>query len=191
MNENKTDKYGFVAYEYKEIRTDNSKVSFLIDSYRNFGWEVDENIGMETVRKVSGAHSVQGIAGTVILRLKRDRKIINRMELTRLQRNFEFCLKNIEHLEKSRTSEATALALAVGIAGTVFMTFSVFSITLAEPNFLLCVMFAIPAFVGWILPYFIYNYKVNRKTVEIEGLIEEKEEEIFQICEKGSKLIYQ
>ena len=31
----------FIGYEYKEIITDSSRVSFLLDGYENFGWEID------------------------------------------------------------------------------------------------------------------------------------------------------
>ncbi len=174
----------FVGYEYKEVITNADKVSFLIDGYRNFGWVVDENIN-------------SGIAGNtpnpyanVVLRLKRDRKIMNKMELTRLQRNFEFCLKEISHLEKSKTSQAIIYALSVGLMGTGFMAGSVFAVTAATPMVALCVILAIPAFAGWIAPYFIYKSVVRNRTEKLNLLIEEKQDEIFAICEKGNKLLY-
>ena len=43
------------------------------------------------------------------LRLKRDRKIVNKTELTRLQRNFEACVREIQSLENSKTSKATIM----------------------------------------------------------------------------------
>ena len=48
-NENRKAR-SFIAYEYKEVSADSGQISFLIDGYENFGWEVDENIiqyGME------------------------------------------------------------------------------------------------------------------------------------------------
>lgn len=91
------------------------------------------------------------------IRMKRDRKIINKMELTRLQRHFEACLNEMEALEKSKTSAATVWALAVGILGTVFVAGSAFAITHEPPIVWLCILLAIPGFIGWILPYFIYR----------------------------------
>lgn len=50
-----------------------------------------------------------------IIRLKRDHKIINKAELTRLQRNFEACVSEIQTLEQRKTSAATAYAIVLGI----------------------------------------------------------------------------
>ena len=49
---------GFIGYEYKEITADMGQISFLIDGYENFGWEVDENVAqpaLETFPKRAGA----------------------------------------------------------------------------------------------------------------------------------------
>jgi hypothetical protein len=183
MNEIKNDGHSFVGYEYKQVITNTNRVSLLIDGYKNFGWTVDDNIN-------PGAAELLSSNANVVLRLKRDRKIINKMELTRLQRNFEFCLKEIDHLEKSKTSEATMYALIVGIVGTAFMAGSVFAVTAEPPRVMLCILLAIPAFSGWIFPYFIYNYTVSKKTEKANLLIEEKQDEIFEICEKGNKLLH-
>lgn len=184
MNDIKKDGREFVGYEYKEIVTNANKISFLIDGYKNFGWVVDENINHISDNNTSNLH------GNIVLRLKRNRKIMNKMELTRLQRNFEFCLKEIDHLEKSKTSKSLAYALTVGIIGTAFMAGSVFAVTAEPPMIALCIILAIPAFAGWIFPYFIYKNVVKRRKEKVNILIEEKQDEIFEICEKGNKLLY-
>ena len=53
------------------------------------------------------AESSSGAEKMMTLRLKRDRKIVNKTELTRLQRNFEACVREIQSLENSKTSKAT------------------------------------------------------------------------------------
>lgn len=184
MSEIIKDSHSFVGYEYKEVITNKEKVSFLIDGYKNFGWVVDENIS----HNIPG--TIQNPYANVVLRLKRDRKIINKMELTRLQRNFEFCIKEIDHLEKSKTSEAIMYALIVGIIGTAFMAGSVFAVTATQPMIVLCIILAVPAFAGWILPYFIYKNVVRKKTERVTLLIEEKQDEVYEICEKGNKLLH-
>lgn len=184
MSEIRKDSHPFVGYEYKEIVTHAEKISFLMDVYENFGWVVDENLG----HTISG--NTPNHQANVVLRLKRNRKIINKMELTRLQRNFEFCMKEIDHLEKSKTSQATMYALTVGIIGTAFMAGSVFAVTATPPMIVLCILLAIPAFAGWILPYFIYTNVVKNRTEKVNSLIEEKQDEIYEICEKGNKLLH-
>ncbi len=182
MGELNKDAQSFVGYEYKEVITNVTKVSFLIDGYKNFGWVVDENVnpGIATPNPFAN----------VVLRLKRNRKIMNKMELTRLQRNFEFCLKEIDKLEKSKTSKARMYALSIGIIGTAFMAGSVFAVTAAPPMILLCIILAIPAFTGWILPYFIYKNVSQSNAIKADLLIEEQQEEIFHIFEKGNKLLF-
>ena len=115
---------------------------------------------------------------------------MNKAELTRLQRNFEACVREITELEKRKTSAATSAAIAVGVAGTVFMAGSTFAVTAQQPHILLCVILAIPGFLGWILPYFLYKRMTKAKTEEISPLIEEKYDEIYEICEKGNRLLH-
>ncbi len=178
-------KKGYIGYEYKEVCTDKSRVSFLLDGYENFGWEADGNI-YENPGSVSNQHNQK----KVILRLKRNRKIVNKMELTRLQRNFEACVNEIETLEKSKTSVATVYALIIGMIGTAFMAGSTFAVTAQQPHIILCIFLAIPGFIGWILPYFVYKRSVEKQTEKVTPLIEDKYDEIYEICEKGNKLLY-
>lgn len=174
----------FVGYEYKEIIAESSRISFLLDGYECFGWEPDESL---TGNRETKASSYQKKA---VLHLKRNRKIINKMELTRLQRNFEACVKEIEELEKSKTSAATIYALVAGIIGTAFMAGSVFAVTAQPPYIVLSILLAIPAFIGWIIPYFLYRRITRKQTEKLTPLIEQKYDEIYEICEKGNKLLY-
>ena len=81
MNEIIKNDRSYVGYEYKEILVSKDKVSMCIDGYKNFGWKLDENRKQLTEKEKS------------IIYLKRDRRIINKAELTRLQRHFEDCLR--------------------------------------------------------------------------------------------------
>lgn len=175
----------FVGYEYKEVITDKGRVSFLLDGYENFGWKLDRNIPADSRENVNLQKQRK-----VILQLKRDRKMVNKMELTRLQRNFEACISEIEALEKSKTSAATMYALIIGVLGTAFMAGSTFAVTEQPPHVILCILLAIPGFIGWILPYFVYKKVLKKQTEKVMPLIEEKYDEIYSICEKGNKLLY-
>lgn len=168
----------FIGYEYKEITVDAGQVSMFLDGYENFGWIADE--------QMSGRG---GASGQITLRMKRDRKIINKMELTRLQRNFEACALDLKKLEKAKTSAATIWALVVGVAGTVFMAGSTFAVTHEPPVIWLCILLAIPGIIGWILPYFVYRRVVQKQKERIEPLMEQKLEEIYEVCEKGHSLL--
>ena len=174
----------FIGYEYKELLTESSRFSFLLDGYENFGWVLDEN------QPESGEGRNPVSQQRKVLRLKRNRKIVNKMELTRLERNFEACVNEIDKLEKEKTSIATVYALVLGIIGTAFMAGSTFAVTAQPPNYILCIILAVPGFLGWIFPYFLYKKVVGKQTERVTPLIEEKYDEIYEICEKGNKLLY-
>ncbi|MCD7919297.1 MAG: hypothetical protein LUG45_04355 [Clostridiales bacterium] len=174
----------FIRYEYKEVTASSDEISMLLDGYNSFGWELNrelsgdlENFMMEGREKI-------------VLHLKRKRSIVNRAELTRLQRNFEACLDEIHALEKSKESKPAIYALAVGIIGTAFMALATFAATAKPPYILPAVLFAIPGFLGWILPIFVYKNGVARRTEKIAPFLEKKYDEIYELCEKGTKLLY-
>ena len=177
MGEINKDGNNFIGYEYKEVSADSDKASMLLDGYISFGWTPYENI------------QPSRILGRVSIKLKRDRKILNKAELTRLQRHFEACMNEIDEMETSKTQSATIFAIAIGIIGAAFMAGSVFAVTATPPNILLCVIFGIPGIIFWALPYFVFKKKVQNRVEKITPLIEQKYDEIYEICEKGSKLL--
>ncbi len=166
----------FIGYEYKMVIVPAAQAMLYLDGYKSFGWLTDERFG----------NSEAGVS--VTLNLRRDRKIVNKMELTRLQRNFEASMEEIGTLERSKTALPQIAALSVGILGTAFMAGSTFAVTASPPIIWLCVLLAVPGFVGWALPYFLYKKLSAKKEKQISPLIEEKYDEIYQLCEKGAAL---
>ena len=177
MNELHKDGNNFVGYEYKEIVADSEKASMLLDGYMNFGWTPDDNI------------QPSRILGRVSIKLKRDRKILNKAELPRLQRHFEACMSDIDTLEASKTQSATIWSICVGLVGTAFLAGSVFAVTAAPPLIALSVILGFPGIIGWILPYYVFKKMLQKRVEKISPLIEQKYDEIYEICEKGSKLL--
>lgn len=175
MNEIKKEGAGFVGYEYKEISASGERASFYLDCYENFGWTLDER--------------TQESAAKGKLILKRERKIMNKMELTRLQRHFETCVDEIGALERSKTSNATIWAIVVGLIGTAFMAGATFAVTHVPPRYALCTLLAVPGFIGWALPYFLYRKMAAKRTKVVTELVERKYDEIYEICEKGNSLL--
>ncbi|MBS4785878.1 MAG: hypothetical protein KH009_07190 [Clostridiales bacterium] len=169
----------FIGYEYKEVTAHRSRIAFYLDSYQSFGWQVDQNLPQQQTGQ------------RITITLKRNRHIINKAELTRLQRNFEACVRDIGALEHSKGSGASVLALAVGLAGTAFMACSVFAVTAAPPHIPACIAFAVPAFAGWIAAPLLYRWRLHQKERQVAPLIEEKYEEIYHLCERGHQLIPQ
>lgn len=176
-----TDRKTFMTYDYKEIEAERNRIPFLRDGYENFGWEIEERPG-----KI-GTNPNQ--KQKVILQMKRNRKIMNKPELLRLQSHFEDCVREVEELEKSKDSRATMVSLITGVLGTAFIAGSVFAMTAQYPLVLLSIILAVPGFTGWILPYFVYKRIRENQTRRINPLIEKKYDEIYEICKKGNKLL--
>ena len=178
----------YTGFEYKEVSGSADRISFLIDSYECFGWKIDDN---RNGTKEGASYPERLAKGkNVMIPMKRDRKIMNKAELTRLQRNFEACMNEVEELERSKTSGASVWALTIGMIGTVFMAGSVFAVVASPPQILLCILLAVPAFAGWIAPYFLYKKLAALRTQKVIPMIEAKYDEMYELCEKGNKLLY-
>ncbi|MDF2921847.1 MAG: hypothetical protein K0R57_761 [Paenibacillaceae bacterium] len=177
MNEMTKNAHNFVGYEYKDITVSRNMESLYADCYTNFGWTLE-----------GASQPLQGFS-SVTLKFKRDRKIRNKAELTRLQRQADSCIRDMEMLEKSKISGAAIAAFSTGIVGTAFMAGSVFAY-LAD-MLPLSILLAVPAFIGWIVPYFCYNAIHKKRATKVAPLIDQKHDEIYEVCEKANTLLGQ
>lgn len=171
-----TNKTSYTSYDYKKISLESDMDMQYLDGLTTFGWRID-------VDKTTSEH---GVLHHV---LKRNRNIINKIELTRLEKNFDFCFHEISRLTSTVKSKATIMSLTVGIIGTCFIAGSTFAITYEPPIVWLCVVLAIPGFTGWILPYFVYKSVKVRQEIRIESFIKENYDEIEVICNKAAQLL--
>jgi len=180
MNTNEVTRSGrdYIGYEYKTVDVDSEKASMYLDAYENFGWIPDD------------AMPARLFVGTVTLKLKRDRKILNKAELTRLQQHFEACMDEIASLENSKTRQATIYTIVIGLFGTAFLAGSVFAVTAAPPIIWLCILLGIPGLVGWALPYPLFKVFERKRASEVAPLVERKYDEVHEICEKGNALVH-
>lgn len=169
---------GFVAYEYQEHTVEQRYASYYEDGYGYFGWQLE----------TQQPHGVE-LQGRETLRLKRDRHIPNKTELTRLQRQFEAIMEDVRRLENSAQSQATIAGLGCGLAGTVFMGGSTFAITATTPIVWLCAVLAVPGFILWGAAYPLYRYVQKRRAREVQPLVEGKLDEMYEVCEKASRLL--
>ncbi len=167
----------FVGYEYQELTVKSGMLSVYADGYENFGWKLEDTT------------FPSGKPDSVVMRLKRDRKIRNKTELNRLQRQFDAIASDIVSLESSKRVKASIFAYIVGIVGTAFMAGSVFSVTAGQ--IFPCILLAIPAFIGWSLPYFLYRYIEKNRIVAVTPLIDSKYDELYAVCEKANGLLDQ
>jgi hypothetical protein len=163
-----TSNKNFVGYEYKEVSAGRDLEGVYADGLPNFGWQLDGG-------------------GYGRLKFKRDRKIRNKAELARLQRQFESGVTEIEALERSKSSGATAGALAVGLVGTALIGGATFAFIYGNMVPLMIIL-ALPGFIACGLAYLLYGKVKAKKTATIEPLIDKKYDEIYEVCEKGHAL---
>ena len=160
----------YIGYEYRELTLPEERASFVLDGYESFGWVPDPN----RPARVRGHR--------VTLYLKRDRKILNKMELTRLQRHFEACLAQADRLEKAPGQAASLWALLTALLGTAFMAGAVFAVTHQPPLYSLMVLLAVPGFAGWILPLFVHRQVLRRRTEKTRSLLDAQSDQIYPRC---------
>ncbi|HJA66875.1 MAG TPA: hypothetical protein H9955_11295 [Candidatus Mediterraneibacter cottocaccae] len=180
----------FIGYDYKEVTAEPVRLSLLLDGYESFGWEVIENAGTTAGNGIYNPGVPAKQQGKQTVRLRRERKIINKAELTRLQSNFEACISEIDALERAKTTRPTLTSITVGIIGTAFMAGAVFAVTAQPPLIILSIILAVPGFFGWLVPYFLYREMAAKQADKIRPLIEKKYDEIYELCEKGSGLLH-
>ena len=138
----------FESFDYTKVTVAENQMSQYMDGYEHFGWKVDSNVPIE-----------KGM-GKVTIHLKRSRTVLNKMELTRLQRHFEACM-----------------------AG------SVFAVTAAKPIIWLMILLAIPGFFLWGIAYPLYKNVKKWRAEKVKPLIEAKLDEAEKVCEKGHALL--
>lgn len=175
MSEITRNENNFIGYEYKDITIKRSLESIYADGYCNFGWALEGT-----------SNSVHNI-NSVTMKFKRDRKIRNKVELTRLQRQFDAYASEIYALEQSKVIRASVVAYIIGVIGTAFMAGSVFAYM--ADMLPLSITLAIPAFTGWIIPYLVYCSISTKKTNKVAPLIDQKYDNIYDVCEKANALL--
>lgn len=167
----------YIGYEYKEVTVPAREASRFADGYESFGWQRDEN------------RPAVGRGATVTLALKRNRKIVNKAELTRLQRHFEACMAQIDRLQRAPGRTAAGWALAVGMLGTAFMAGAVFAVTHQPPLWGWMTVLAVPAFAGWTAAPLLYPRLVQYHRHRLQPALEACYEEADRLCEKGHALL--
>lgn len=175
MSEMGSNENDFMGFEYKDITVRKTMHSVYADSYKNFGWILEGN------------SAPVGKPDFVTMKFKRNRKIRNKAELTRLQRQFDSYVIEILRLESSKKVKAAAIAYAVGVIGTAFIAGSVFAVTSGKVG--TCIVLAIPGFIGWTIPYLLYRTINGKKTEQVIPLIDQKYDELYSVCEKANELL--
>lgn len=168
----------FKSYEYKTVSVKAKNQTRVMDLYEAFGWEITG----------TSASAVEGVT----LSLKRDRKQKHKQELNKLERQAEETLNALNGLQKSKTTGASVFAYLFGITATLLLGGGMCLTMLIENS--------IPALIGGIVlgivglalcgvNYVIYSKLVAKKTKEVLPVIDDNEEKLANILEKGNDLL--
>lgn len=170
----------YIGYEYKEITVPMEYMSLYMDNYPCFGWESDPN----------RTDKADKPGKNMTLHWHRNRKITNRTELTRLQRNFDALVTEIKKLEASKEKLAAMYSLITGFIGLAFIAGSVLAVTAQPVRILLCVLLGIPGILLWLAAYPVYLFVLKKRTEAVTTLIEDKYDQVYEVCEKGKRLLF-
>lgn len=175
MEEKPKETVNFIGYDYQDVSISEELETIYLDSYTNFGWKLEK-----VVYRPKRSRNVK-------IKFKRERKIRNKTELTRLQRHFDANLKEILSMRKKVEIHALTVALGVGLMGTGLLAGGVFAFLRDSKR--LTILLGILGFLGWLLPYFLYSCIGDKKRKKMTPLIEMKYDEIYEICKKGKSLL--
>lgn len=183
----------YIQYEYLSINVKSKLEPMTIDTYEAFGWKVISSNALTDKDDYYINNTGTNGERLVNIRFKRDRKINNKQELNNLQKQCEEKLKNIDKLEKQANSKGTINSLMVGLLGTILAAISVFAITMWQPigiiNYIISTPIGIVGIVCWALAYFVYAKTKGKVEEKNKPLIEQLNDDIYNICEKAQKLI--
>ena len=168
----------FISYEYTTKTVKAKDQSKAIDMYEAFGYEITS----VTPSTLNG----------ITISLKRDRKQKHKTELKKLERQSEELFETINNLHAQKTRGASIFAYIFGIVSTLIFGGGM-SLTMLEGR-------GIPALIGGIAlgilgltlsfdNYLIYKSAAAKKTKQILPIIDDNEEKLANLLEKGNSLL--
>ena len=193
----------FVGYEYKTVNAARDSAEMYIDCMENFGWTFVENDGCDVQdllsnlnpvnlgRNIAGAAQTFGettdTAPSVMLKFKRDRRIENKQQLDKLEREYEAALSAISKIERKNSAQTMGVSLGTGIIGAVFVGLSVYNFI--SSNIVLGAVFAAIGAIGWTIGFFSNKKVGDRKSTQTESYIREQMDIVYSTCEKAHALL--
>lgn len=167
----------FVSYEYRTITVKMKDQARAMDMYEAFGWEIT------TV--------TPAVFDGVTLSLRRDRKQRHKQELNKLERQAEDLALTIDSLERSKVLGANIFAYAFGAIAVLI---------LGGGMSMAMLIGGVPAFVGGIVlgivgialcgvNYPVYKRIAAKKTSQVLPAIDDNEEKLASVLEKGNDLL--
>ena len=168
----------FTTYEYRTKTVKAKDQTRAIDMYEAFGWEVTAT----TPTYVDG----------VTLSLKRDRKLKHKQELNKLERQAEDAMQAINGLHRAKTLGASIFAYIFGCIAALVMGGGMSMVMLLGSSVPALVGGVVLGAVGIVLcgvNYLIYKKIAEKKIKQVLPIIDDNEEKLANILEKGNDLL--
>lgn len=168
----------FVSYEYRTKTVKAKEQTKAIDMYEAFGWEITS--------------TSSALVDGVTLSLKRDRKQKHKQELIKLERQAEDVFATINNLHRAKTAGASIFAYIFGCIATLILGGGMCLCMLTEnniPAFLCGIILGIVGIVLCGINYLIYKKIAEKKTKTLLPIIDDNEEKLANILEKGNDLL--
>ncbi|MFT8355736.1 MAG: hypothetical protein ABF780_03870 [Bifidobacterium aquikefiri] len=174
----------YAGYEYTKVRAPLQLEPLYRDAYRNFGWNLESSEVRPPIRPLPLLPAIRSNMTT--LSFRRDRRIKNKPLLQELQRKADYSLDSIARMERSKRSIATSIAVVLGIIGAVFLAVSLFMGALGAFPIIVGAI-GLVAWAGGAIAYF--GIRASR-TAQLNPLIEQEQEQVFQTGEQAARLIH-
>lgn len=168
----------FVSYEYRTKTVKAEQQANAMDMYEAFGWEI--------------TGTTPTAIDCVTLSLKRDRKQAHKQELVKLERQAESAFETVNGLKRAKTLGASIFAYILGVIATLILGGGMCLCMLIEnsvPSFVGGVIMGIVGIALCSVNYLIYKKAVEKKTKQLLPVIDENEEKLANILEKGNDLL--
>ena len=168
----------FVSYEYRTKTVKAKDQSKAMDMYEAFGWEITS--------------ASPSLADGITLSLKRDRRQKHKQELTKLERQAEEVFATINALEKEKTYFATVIAIVFGVIATLVLGggMSMVMLETGSVSYLVGgILLGLAGIALCCINYPLYKVIAEKKTKQVLPLIDDNEEKLASILEKGNYLL--
>lgn len=169
-----------ITYDYKTIKVKREYETIVCDAYENLGWELTNTSASENSLFY------------INLSFKRNRKIENKMELTKLQEKVDNILANIENLQTKKKNAGVVEGISTGVVGALIfgggMSMSMLntaSVGLLVGGIAIGIVGIAVGLLGWLV-----FKKINKKkNTKIQPILESEFDKLADVCEQAYGLI--
>ena len=167
----------FVSYEYRTVSVKAKDQTKAMDMYEAFGWEI-----------TATEHAA---LDNTILSMKRDRKLKHKAELVKLERQAENAFDAVNCLEKAKTRGARVFAYVFGCIATLVLGGGMCLCMLTQSAAAMAagIVVGIVGIALCAVNYPVFKKLVVKKTKSLLPVIDETEENLANIIEKGNDLL--